>query len=459
MAPQINILFVICIILAVAVLETFSTPNIQGPGHHKGLYGITRRKKAKSAGKSKNATTSASSARNSTLKTSDKIKFDNTKLGQKNVKRSALEIKEAAKSDSTTVVGKKRTNVEVLGDVIKPVSVKEVKVGYAKSLDEKDPDNTTQVFEITGNMTNSKPAHDGAVNDSNGSGNPATENGDYTAQNDVRSASSNMITDINVPKLNAITDTSNGTESGSTSATELFAKGDKATELNADTRTASSNIITDLKVPNMGQYIHGTASSNNDSNGAKLATEPSATGDKAAALDADTRTASSNIITDLKVPNMGQYIHGTASSNNDSSGTAVKESQSHEGNIPLNGGNNATSRSAQVPNLGASIVGIVDNSNSSDANNRASLSEGQPANQSASEDDSTKLKAFLDDLDEIANSTAETAKLVNSTVQEIRSSGILQNQTLFNATSPSEGVQKDVSANKKHEVVILNIVI
>ena len=366
-----------------AAQEVYLNASVHGPGHHKGLYGITR-KKPKTADTSKSSSTKAGTSSNSTLKSVGNTRKAN--VGQKIVKRSSGK---SNSSDLPTVVQSKRTGVELLGGVIKPVSVKEVKVGYTKSIDEKDPNNASQVFEITGNMTNSKVQNDSSESNVIDASGLRTESGDIAGKNEVFNASSDTTSDLNASK----------------------------------TSYASS-------IPKISEELGAVPLEKGGSN-------------------ADSRSPSSNMLTDLKVPNMGQYIHGKDPDLNGSSGAAdISNQQPPENATQAQGNNDATSRSPQVSNLGASIVGIVDNSNNSQAKNSAMYS--QTANISKNED-GLKLKAFLADLDEIANSTAETAKLVNSTVQEFRSPAFLQNRTWSNATSSS--IPADVNANKKHEVL------
>ena len=389
---------VVALVLACAL----SKANVHGPGHHKGLYGITRRKKSKTLNINQNDTNNKTSSIDTALKSTGTEKFS-SKVDQKVFKRSVM-IKQ--NSDRPKFVASKRTNIEVVGDVIKPVSVKEVAVGYSRSKEERDPNNSTQVIEMTGNMTNSKTVLDRSADRDSGRGGSGLEGVDDPNAYNVRSASSNMITDVNILKLNEASDRSNGSKAGA---------------------AAGSKPPTDL--------------------------------DGAPGQQLDARTPSSNILTDLKAPAMGQYIHGTAPSSNDSNGNATNASQSSGGNAS----SDATSRSPQVPSLGASIVGIADNSNNSKLDNRGALSGrtvDEGAKRNASEDESIKLEAFLSDLDEIANSTGETARLVNSTLQEINSAKLLENQLLNNATNSSKVVQKDVSGNKKHEVsmeLLLNV--
>ena len=365
---------------SLAVVFVSSRGSVQGPGHHKGLYGITRKSKLKTVVVNKNSTSNATFSSISPLKSTKKNNSHSEKINRKVVKRAMLKLRN---SDMEKGVLSRRTNVELLGGVIKPISLKEAEVGYSRSM--KDVGNSTQVIETAENISSAKSAF---------------ENGTVSDVNSPRSASSNMLTDVNVPKLNQATDGSNNTNSFLAVGQRLAQKGGGATDHQIGARTPSSNIITDLKVPKMGQYIHGS-----DSSG--------------------------------------------------SNGTNV--TQSSAGNVTAESDNSVTSRSPQVPNFGASIVGIADSSNISQFSNRGALSHnavGEGVKQASSEGDSMQLKAFLADLDEISHFAEGAAGFSNNTLQNV--SIPEQNQTSFDATNSSVASQKNVRGNKKHEVNTLS---
>ena len=374
------------VVLLFAVVHVSS--RIRGPGHHRGLYGITKKSKPKTVVVNKNSTRNTTFSSNSSLKSTEKKDSHSEKINGKIIKRATLKIRN---SDLQKGVLSRRTNVEVLGGVIKPISLKEVEVGYTGPI--KGTGNSTHVIEAAEHMASDKTV---------------LENGNAPDMTSLRSASSNMLTDVNVPKLNQVSDGSNNTNSVSAVGQSPFE------EVSA--------------FPSSGATDHHI----------------------------DSRTPSSNIITDLKVPKMGQYIHGAVSESSGSNGTNI--TQSSGGNGTAESDNSITSRSPQIPNLGASIVGIADSSNISQFSNRGALSHnvtGKGVQQVSSEGENIQLQGFLADLDEIAHFAEGSTKFSNNTLQNVGSPE--QNQTSFDVTNSSVGIQKDVKGNKKHEVNMLSL--
>eukprot|EP00112_Aurelia_sp_Birch-Aquarium-sp1_P025321 Seg836.13 transcript_id=Seg836.13/GoldUCD/mRNA.D3Y31 product="hypothetical protein" protein_id=Seg836.13/GoldUCD/D3Y31 len=449
----------------------------KGPGHHKGLYGITRKNNNKNNDKKPDEPKAA------TNKTVD-TKID-SKKGIKVERRSNLE----------QVLNVRRSKVEIAeaSDLTKTVK---------KDLLVKTPVEGNQIVGNTAGTGSSTGTTEAAK------GGP----GQASPNVDARSASSNMITDLTVPKMgeaihgtavqgNGSEKVENATETKN-ETTDTTAKG--------DSRTASSNMLTDITVPKMGDRMNqpvdnanqtklgndvinqtaqdvklvknadsavidvrspiaqvpklgegasivGIADNSNGSSRGSLVGKQEGVNAQSAGLDARSPTA--------QIPKLGEgaSIVGIADNSNN---TDVSKNASLVANETVtNTTLDVRSPDAQIPKLGASIVGIVDNSNSTDFSNRASLTGNQTVanstltgQESLSSGGDFKIRSYLDKLDDIANSTAETAKLVNESVQEIKSltlgvgkSGAGETKEKKLGFSPQ--MMKDVSAKKKHEII------
>ena len=398
------ILFLICTILF--VLECYSKASYHGPGHRKGLYGISKRKPKKNLDKALNSTSPKEPSSLPATKAGSG-KAGDRKVEVKGNKRAVIEELHSVEGKSTAGIN----YADFEGPKKRDVSLKEVKVGYKKTLKDKSPENSTQVIEITGNLTSSQP-------------------------------SSNQ----------------NGYETESSKTSNHEEKGTGQENTSNEARSASSNIITDLRVPQMGAVIFGNTQNNNGSESKGASADGNSTSEVATKQQdtPDTRTSSSNMITDLKVPNIIDKMVPNSSVSS-SNGSQVSDGNASE---------NVNQRSPHVPNLGASIVGTVDNSNGSQPNNRGTLLSNNTAEGNSTDfkerqtegGADSKLKDFLDTLDEIANTTAETARLVNTTAQELRNASINQEEGVGNQTAAAATANytaktgKDVSAKKKHEV-------
>ena len=459
----------------------------KGPGHHKGLYGITK----KNNNKNDKKPDEAKAASNDTVDT----RIDS----KKGVKAERRSNSEQALHVRRSKIGINRAHVNSF-DSVKTAN---------KDLLAKSP---TERRQIVGSIAGAVSSL-GTTAVANGGPGQASRNVD------ARSASSNMITDLTVPKMgeaihgiavqeNSTEKVENATENKNENK-DTAAKSDATNDAKGDTRGASSNMLTDVTVPEMGdksnEPIHnsnqakpGNGGLDQMAQGSKLvqntdiaavgARSPIAQvpklGEGASIVGIADNSNSSNrdlvagkeagVNTDnegigarspvAQIPKLGEgaSIVGIADNTNSSD---ISESASLVANQTVtNTTLDVRSPNAQIPKLGASIVGIVDNSNDTNHNNRASLAGNQTVandtvtgQESLSSGSDSKIRSYLDKLDDIANSTAETAKLVNESVQEIKSltlgvgkSGANEAEEKKIGFSPQ--MMRDVSAKKKHEV-------
>ena len=459
----------------------------KGPGHHKGLYGITKKHNNKNDKKPDEPKT----ASNNTVDT----KID-SKKGVRAERRSNLEqVLHVRRSQ----IGINRAHVN---------SIDSVKTAN-KDLSAKSHNEGRQIVGNIAGAVRSLGTNAGA------NGGPGQASGNV----DARSASSNMITDLTVPKMgeaihgtaiqgNSSEKVENATETKNESK-DTAAKGDATKDAKGDTRGASSNMLTDVTVPKMGDKVNEPIGNSNEGEPGNDGLNQTTQGSK---LVQNTDSAAIDVRSPIpQVPKLGEgaSIVGIADNSNSSNrgslagreagvnaGSAGIGVRSPVAQVPKlgegasivgiadNTNNSDVSKSAslmanqtvtnstldvrspnaQIPKLGASIVGIVDNSNNTDRSNRASLTGNQTVanntvigQESLNSGSDSKIRSYLDKLDDIANSTAETAKLVNESVQEIKSLTLGVGKSEANEAEEkkigfSPQMIRDVSAKKKHEV-------